>query len=100
MHANKGLHSIESIAGELSQCVHLGLIDHIGVCNYNLEEVVRMDKALRSFGTRLTSNQVELSLIRQLPIRNGLKKGMDDLGITLLACEFSQPVLFLGMGHG
>lgn len=78
--------SIESMAGGLARCVELGLTRAVGVSNYSVDEMVRMDDALRAKGLRLASNQVEFSLLRTLPAKaGGLLDECKKRGIVLLA---------------
>ena len=39
------------------------------------------------YGIKLASNQVEYSILRQLPEKSGLLAEMKNRNITLLACE-------------
>lgn len=77
--------SIDSMAGALARCVEEGLTRAVGVSNYSLDEVVRMDEALRARGLRLASNQVEFSLLRTLPETSGLLAECKKRGIVVMA---------------
>lgn len=78
--------SIESMAGGLARCVEQGLTRAVGVSNYSRDEMVRMDDALRAQGLRLASNQVEFSLLRTLPAKQGgLLDECKKRGIVLMA---------------
>lgn len=78
--------SVESMAAGLARCVELGLTRAVGVSNYSVDEMVRMDDALRARGLRLASNQVEFSLLRTLPARpGGLLDECKKRGIVLMA---------------
>lgn len=78
-------HSIDTIAGGLARCVEQGLTRAVGVSNYSLDEMVRMDEALKKRGMRLASNQVEYSLLRTLPETSGLLAECKKRGIVLMA---------------
>ncbi|KAF3771043.1 putative aldo-keto reductase family protein [Cryphonectria parasitica EP155] len=79
------LNSIDSMAGALARCVELGLTRAVGVSNYSLDEMVRMDEALKKRGYRLASNQVEFSLLRTRPETTGLLAECKARGIVLMA---------------
>ncbi|KAI0126173.1 NADP-dependent oxidoreductase domain-containing protein [Xylariales sp. AK1849] len=78
-------HSIDSMASGLAGCVEAGLTRAVGVSNYSLNEMIRMDEALKKRGLRLASNQVEFSLLRTLPEKGGLLEECKKRGITLMA---------------
>jgi aryl-alcohol dehydrogenase-like predicted oxidoreductase len=68
----------------LADVVDAGLARAVGVSNFNLQEVQQVHAALASRGIPLATNQVEYSLLRQLP-DTGLKAGCEALGVKLLA---------------
>merc|ERR1712216_793822 len=51
----------------------------------NLEQVREVHAALASRGIPLSTNQIEYSILRQLPDVNGLKAGCEALGVKILA---------------
>ncbi|CAE7621873.1 unnamed protein product [Symbiodinium sp. CCMP2592] len=56
------------------------------VCNFSLAELRVVHDRLKSVhGLPLSTCQVELSLLRQLPVSSGLVNGCRELGITVLA---------------
>lgn len=79
--------SIESMARGLAACVAQGLTRAVGVSNYSVSEMVRMDDALQTHhGLRLASNQVEFSLLRTRAAQpGGLLDECRRRGIVLLA---------------
>lgn len=72
IHAPIHLNSFDSIASGLEECVNLGLTEAVGVSNYSLKQMIKMDDALKRRGLRLASNQVEFSLLRTLPEKSGM----------------------------
>jgi len=69
----------------LADVVDAGLAKVVGVSNFSLEEVRQVHAALASRGIPLASNQVEYSILRQLPDTNGLKAGCEALGVKIIA---------------
>lgn len=78
--------SPESVADALAEAVKSGRAKSVGVSNYALAEMLpiynRLDK---QHGIKLASNQVELSLLRQLPVTGGLLRESRKLGVGILA---------------
>ncbi|RXK38296.1 auxin-induced protein [Tremella mesenterica] len=85
VHIPLSIHSFESIARELAQCVKMGLCRNVGVSNYSLQEVIRMSDALEKEGVSLASNQVEFSLLHQLPDTKGMLSELKKRDIAMLA---------------
>lgn len=79
------LRSVEVWADALADCVKEGLIKSVGVSNYNPDQVKRTHAVLAAKGVALASNQVEFSLLRNNPEKNGLLKTCQDLGVSLIA---------------
>ncbi|POS68587.1 alcohol dehydrogenase [Diaporthe helianthi] len=77
--------SIDAMASGLAKCVELALTRSVGVSNYSKDEMIKMDEALTKRGLRLASNQVEFSLLRTLPDKNGLLEECKKRGILLMA---------------
>lgn len=78
--------ALEEQAEGLADVVEEGLADSVGVSNFSAEELARVDDALRSRrGMALASEQVELSLVRQLPFVNGVVGECRRRGILPLA---------------
>jgi len=63
----------------------IGLIDAIGVSNYNLAQTVEAHEALKKHGLRLASNQVEYHLLDRHIERDGLRDYCLEEGIKLIA---------------
>lgn len=69
----------------LADVVDAGLAKAVGVSNFSLDEVRQVHAALASRGIPLATNQIEYSILRQLPDTNGLKAGCEALGVKILA---------------
>ena len=69
----------------LADVVEAGLARAVGVSNFSLEQVRQVHAALASRGIPLSTNQVEYSILRQLPEQSGLKAGCEALGVKILA---------------
>jgi aryl-alcohol dehydrogenase-like predicted oxidoreductase len=85
IHGPISLRSNNAIADALARAHAEGLVRAVGVSNYSESETRAMDAALRRHGLRLASNQVELSLLRTMPLRAGLVNACDALGVVVLA---------------
>lgn len=62
-----------------------GLIDSIGVSNFDRNKMQRAFDVLIRHGTRLASNQVEFNLINREMEKNGLLEHCKTLGVALIA---------------
>mmetsp|Transcript_85694 Transcript_85694/g.243014 ORF Transcript_85694/g.243014 Transcript_85694/m.243014 type:complete len:336 (+) Transcript_85694:62-1069(+) len=77
--------SIEAQAHALADVYDSGLARSVGVSNFGVAE---LRKLLKVFGQRkvpLASNQIEFSLLRQIPLEDGMKELLDKAGAKLLA---------------
>jgi aryl-alcohol dehydrogenase-like predicted oxidoreductase len=61
------------------------LVRAVGVSNYSEREMRAIHAALASHGIPLATNQVEYSLLRTMPERNGLLAACAELGVKVLA---------------
>jgi len=77
--------SIETWVDELAKVVESGLVRAAGVSNYSAEQTRRAHAVLARDGIVLASNQVEYSLLKRSPERNGVMQTCRELGITLIA---------------
>jgi diketogulonate reductase-like aldo/keto reductase len=50
-----------------------------------------MHAILKKYDVPLASNQIEFSLLRQLPEKNGLLAAMKELGVACMACTLYSP---------
>jgi len=79
-------HSLEEQADGLAAVVRAGLARAVGVCNCSLEELRRIRARLwEAHGLALSTCQVELSLVRQLPCSSGLVAACRSMGVAVLA---------------
>jgi len=69
----------------LAEAVQSGRCKAVGVSNFALDEMMPVYTALEKQGIPLASNQIEFSLLRQLPKTGGLLAACNDLGIGILA---------------
>jgi aryl-alcohol dehydrogenase-like predicted oxidoreductase len=76
---------IETWMDALADAVAAGLVRAAGVSNYGADQMRRAHAALARRGVRLASNQVEYSLLRRGPERDGLLEACRELGVTLVA---------------
>jgi len=77
--------SIETWVDELAKVVESGLVRAAGVSNYSAEQTRRAHAVMARHGIVLASNQVEYSLLKRSPERNGVMQTCRELGITLIA---------------
>ncbi len=75
---------IESLMDVLAEAVKEGKVRHVGVSNYNVDQMKRAHDRLASHGVKLASNQVEYSLLKRTPETNGVLEACRDLGVTLI----------------
>lgn len=77
--------SLEAQADALASAVHAGLTRAVGICNFSLDELRSVHDRLRvAHGIPLSTCQVELSLLRQLPVTSGLLAACKEYGIVVL----------------
>jgi len=62
-----------------------GLIEAVGVSNYDLAQTIEADNVLKEHGSRLASNQVEYHLLERRIEKNGLMDKCNELGIKIIA---------------
>ena len=76
---------IETWMEYLAEAHENGLIGGIGVSNYDRDQMQRAYDTLTRYGIRLTSNQVEYSLLTRDVELNGLMQHCKDLGVKMIA---------------
>jgi aryl-alcohol dehydrogenase-like predicted oxidoreductase len=69
----------------MAEAVQAGLTRSVGVSNYDRSRTQRAYDALNREGIRLTSNQVEYSLVNRKVEKEGLLKHCQELGVRLIA---------------
>ncbi len=85
IHGPISLRSHGALADALAAAHAEGLVKAVGVSNYSAKETRAMDAELRQRGLRLASNQIEFSLLRAMPWREGLISACAELGVVPLA---------------
>ena len=75
---------IEKLMDTLAEAVKEGKVRHVGVSNYNVDQMQRAHDRLASHSIELASNQVEYSLFQRAPETNGVLEACRDLGVTLI----------------
>ena len=84
VHFPNPLLNIEKLMDTLAEAVKEGKIRHVGVSNYNVDQMRRAHDRLATHGIELASNQVEYSLFQRTPETNGVLDACRDLGVTLI----------------
>ena len=84
VHFPNPLFRIESLMDALAEAVKEGKVRHVGVSNYNVDQMQRAHDRLASHGVKLASNQVEYSLFQRAPETNGVLEACRDLDVTLI----------------
>jgi len=77
--------SIETYVEGLALAVQSGLARHVGVSNYNVDQMQRASKVLARHGLPLASNQVEYHLLQRKAERSGLLERCQETGVRLIA---------------
>lgn len=75
----------ETWSAGLADALELGLTRAVGVSNYNLDRTKRAEAVLKARGMRLTSNQLEYSLLNRSVERDGLLDYCLENQISLIA---------------
>lgn len=70
---------------EMADLQETGLIEAIGVSNYNLQQTMDAYGTLEKRGAKLASNQLEYSLLERRIEKNGLMDKCKELGIKVIA---------------
>lgn len=76
---------IDAWMDALADAVEAGLVQAVGVSNYNVEQMQRAYDALARRGIPLASNQVNYSLWHRQPETSGLLEACRRLNVTLIA---------------
>jgi aryl-alcohol dehydrogenase-like predicted oxidoreductase len=85
IHGAISLRSARTEAAALAEAFRAGLVKAVGISNYSERELRAMHAALAAHGIPLATNQVEYSLLRTMPERDGLLHACRELGVTVLA---------------
>lgn len=76
---------ITAQAHALADVYQAGLARSVGVSNFSVAELRELLKVFKQRGVPLASNQIEFSLLRQVPLIDGMKALLDEAGAKLLA---------------
>jgi aryl-alcohol dehydrogenase-like predicted oxidoreductase len=85
IHGPISLRSHEVMAKALAAVHREGLVKAVGVSNYSEGELRAIHRALQAHGIPLATNQIEYSLLRNMPEREGLLRACKELGVLVLA---------------
>lgn len=85
MHSPFSPVSIRSWMNAMADALQAGLVDRVGVSNYNARQLEAAYRALAQRGIKLASNQINYSLMHRQPELNGLLKLCQDLEVTVIA---------------
>lgn len=85
IHGPISLRAAPAMAEALAGAVHAGLASAVGVSNYSIREMSRIHAELAKRGIPLSSNQIELSLLRRRPETTGLLERCRELGVVPIA---------------
>ncbi len=77
--------TIETWMEAMTEAYQAGLIQAVGVSNYNRDQTQRAYAALMRQGIQLASNQVEYHLLDRHIEKNGLMKLCQELGVAIIA---------------
>lgn len=83
VHGPIHVQSIAKIAKSMAECVDKGLTKAVGVANYSLEDMLKMQEELAKYSVPLAVNQVEFSVLRRLPETSGLLQTCKDRNIVM-----------------
>jgi aryl-alcohol dehydrogenase-like predicted oxidoreductase len=76
---------IETWMGAMAEACQAGLIDNIGVSNFDRSQTQRASEALQREGLRLASNQVEYHLLNRKIESDGLLRLCQEMGVKVIA---------------
>ncbi len=76
---------IETWMGQMAEVVHEGLVEAVGVSNYDINQTMAAQNALLRQGLRLAATQMEYSLLARQVERNGILELCKEQGIRLIA---------------
>jgi aryl-alcohol dehydrogenase-like predicted oxidoreductase len=85
MHWPSPPRSIKAWMEPMAQAVQEGLAREIGVSNFNRDQMLRAQEALAAHGVKLTSNQMQYSLVRRKNEFNGLLGECAKTGVKFIA---------------
>lgn len=77
--------ALETWMDALADAVHAGFARAVGISNCNADQTRRAHAALAARGVPLACNEIEYSLLKRDPQKNGLLALCRELGVTLIA---------------
>ncbi|MBX3284229.1 MAG: aldo/keto reductase [Actinobacteria bacterium] len=85
IHGPISLRGLGALAEALAAAHQEGLVQEVGVSNYSAKETRTIHGELAKRGVKLATNQIEFSLLRQVPETGGLLATCAELGVVPLA---------------
>lgn len=85
MHMPIGLVPIKTWINQMAEAQKEGLIEAVGVSNYDLNQTKEAAQVLEAHGLHLASNQVEYHLLERRIEKNGLLQYCQENGIKIIA---------------
>lgn len=85
IHAPLMVENGAAVGDALAEAVISGRCKAVGVSNYNYQELLPVYEELKRRGIPLASNQIEFSLLRNLPKTGGLIDACNKIGVATLA---------------
>lgn len=82
VHGPVHVQPISMVAKGMAECVDRGLTKCVGVANYSLEDMLKMQEALAKYDIPLALNQCEYNVLRRLPETSGLLQACKERGIV------------------
>lgn len=76
---------VETWMERMAEMVEAGLINSVGVSNYDLQQTITCNEALKKRGFQLASNQLEYNLLARRIEFNGLMEYCKEEGIKIIA---------------
>ena len=77
--------SIETWMSRMAEVYQAGLIDMVGVSNYDRTQTQRAFEELTRLGVKLSANQVEFHLLDRRVEKSGLLKQCQEIGVRVIA---------------
>ncbi len=99
VHMPFGLSSVEKEMNAMADLVEAGKIKHIGVSNFSKDKMLRAYEALDKRGLKLSSNQMEFSLLNRKIESNGVMEAAKELGVSIIAYSPLSQGLVSGKFH-
>ena len=99
VHMPLGFSSIEKEMNAMADLVEAGKIQCVGVSNFNENQMIRAYSALDQRGIKLTSNQVEYSILNRKIESNGVLNRAKELGVSIIAYSPLSKGLVSGKFH-